>query len=191
MSRASRIEHAHTRVVIALLRRLDKPLIRFCEVGVLEASNAYYIARELPNCELWLVDQYEPVGNFHVHQEIGAWTHEQFSGAMLKAIGRMRRFSDRVRWIISGDLAAAERIPSGFFDMVFLDHLHDLDTMRLSLPKWYDKISTGGYFAGHDYGGTLDDYGVGGVKQAVDEFCDDRGLIVEIHSGHVWAVKCQ
>ena len=184
-----RANRAHTRSLAELLRRINNPQPKVCEVGVLEAENCCPLAEMEPEAQFWLIDPYQPVGDKDVHREIGGWSQEQFSGAMLKAIGRMRPFSSRVQWIFAKDYEAAEFLPDRFFDLVFLDHLHDLDSMNRSLPIWTKKVSSRGFLSGHDYGGLQDRRGHGGVKEAVDRFFGDCGMDVETMSGNVWAVR--
>ncbi len=188
----SQVNHAHSRSLIRLLRQSGKPAgdrLQICEVGVLEAANAEHLAFYFPDAILWLIDPYAVVNNPAVNGEIGTWNQEQFSGCMLKGIGRMRDFADRVRWIFSSDAQVVGQFPDGFFDLVFLDHLHDAPSMQRSLPLWLPKVAAGGIFAGHDYDSKMDCGGFYGVKSSVDPFFAARRMPVIVAGGHVWAVR--
>jgi len=55
------------------------------------------------------------------------------------------------------------QIPDGSLDCVFVDADHSYDAVRQDLSFWWRKIRVGGQMLG-------DDYWMGDVKRAVDEF---------------------
>lgn len=63
-------------------------------------------------------------------------------------------------------------LPYNTADFVFLDGNHDYENVKQELIKFFDILKPGGMIAGHDYG--HDSYP--GVKQAVDEFCKEKGI---------------
>ncbi len=186
------MNHAHSRSLIRLLRKAGHGKtshLQLCEVGVLAGINAASLAGHFPAATLWLIDPYSRVKNPRVNGEIGTWGQEQFSGTMLQAIGRLRPFGDRVRWLITHDHLVVSQFPDGFLDLVFLDHLHDAATMERSLPLWLPKIKPGGFLTGHDYGSKMDREGVYGVQSSVDAFFAERKMPVEVWGGHVWVAR--
>jgi hypothetical protein len=73
---------------------------------------------------------------------------------------------------------AAERVPDGSLDFVYVDARHDYESVLEDLHAWYSKLKPGGIFAGHDYANGHFAQGDFGVKAAVDEFFGERGIAV-------------
>jgi hypothetical protein len=78
-----------------------------------------------------------------------------------KAIARYAN----VAWHV-GTSAELAHIVHGPFDMIFLDAMHDYESVKADIDRWWPKLKAGGIFAWHDYG--HGDFP--GVKQAVDEW---------------------
>lgn len=62
--------------------------------------------------------------------------------------------------------------PDNYFDIVYIDTVHDYRITSQELALCSSKVKTGGIIAGHDYtpGNLIDAYSYG-VIQAVQEFC--------------------
>lgn len=76
--------------------------------------------------------------------------------------------------IIRGfSVETAKKFSDNHFDWIYLDALHDYDSIRDDIEAWYPKLKKGGIFGGHDYVMT-NKTGVSrnGVVQAVHEFMD-------------------
>jgi hypothetical protein len=56
--------------------------------------------------------------------------------------------------------------PDNYFDFVYIDALHDYDSVIEDLTVWYPKVRVGGLFSGHDY----NNRGGKRSKKAVDHF---------------------
>ena len=65
---------------------------------------------------------------------------------------------------------AAERVPEGSLDFVYIDARHDYGSVLEDLDAWFSKVKPGGIIAGHDYADGDFPQGKFGVKSAVDEF---------------------
>jgi hypothetical protein len=93
---------------------------------------------------------------------------------------RLAPFGERSDiWRMTGD-EAAQRIPDGSLDFVYLDARHDYASVKSDLQVWFPKVAPGGVLAGHDYlDGDLPE-GDFGVRSAVDEFFAARGLAVGV-----------
>lgn len=48
-------------------------------------------------------------------------------------------------------LEAAQQIPDNSLDFVYIDALHDFDSVMLDIINWVPKVRPGGIVAGHDY----------------------------------------
>ncbi len=61
---------------------------------------------------------------------------------------------------------AHELIPADKqFDLIFLDAMHDYDSVREDALRWWPRVKPGGYLAMHDYG----HWDFPGVERAADE----------------------
>jgi predicted O-methyltransferase YrrM len=61
----------------------------------------------------------------------------------------MKRYKN-VTKIKKDSVAAAADFEDGFFDFVYLDAFHELDTVKKEIRAWVPKIKPGGYIGGHD-----------------------------------------
>jgi len=87
-----------------------------------------------------------------------------------QTVARLDRFGDRASiWRTTGDEAAA-KIPARSLDWVYLDAMHDRDSVERDLRTWWPKLREGGIFAGHDYLEGRRGVTEFGVRPAVDEF---------------------
>lgn len=81
-----------------------------------------------------------------------------------------------VLWMPS--LQAAETVPGGWADFVFVDAGHSYSAVKADLEAWEPKVRPGGWFGGHDYHSNHP-----GVIRAVDE----RFGEVDLLEGWIWA----
>lgn len=157
----------HSRHLVELIRQGlgEGPLVG-AEVGVWEGQNSAALLSRFPKLELCLVDRYKWVETCDLR--MNNMTQQDFDNARVKAWEQTEFAKDRRYFVPLDSVEAAKQFDNGRFDFVFLDASHDYESMQNNLPAWYLKIRTGGLFCGHDYGGQH--YG---VKQAVDEFCQN------------------
>lgn len=67
--------------------------------------------------------------------------------------------------------SAAESFENESIDCVWVDALHDYDSVLKDLTAWYPKVKKGGILGGHDF-----NYDFGGVPRAVHDFCVKNAL---------------
>ena len=67
--------------------------------------------------------------------------------------------------------SAAESFENESIDCVWVDALHDYDSVLKDLTAWYPKVKKGGILGGHDF-----NYDFGGVPLAVHDFCVKNAL---------------
>lgn len=67
--------------------------------------------------------------------------------------------------------SAAESFENESIDCVWVDALHDYDSVLKDLTAWYPKVKKGGILGGHDF-----NYDFGGVPKAVHDFCVKNAL---------------
>jgi SAM-dependent methyltransferase len=66
---------------------------------------------------------------------------------------------------------AAEKFENESIDCIWVDALHDYDSVLKDLNAWYPKVKKGGILGGHDF-----NYDFGGVPKAVHDFCVKNAL---------------
>lgn len=66
---------------------------------------------------------------------------------------------------------AADKFDNESIDCIWIDALHDYDSVKKDLIAWYPKVKKGGMLGGHDF-----NYDFGGVPKAVHDFCVNNGL---------------
>ena len=147
------------------------------EVGVAEAEFSDHIlshwaGRRLISIDPWLEmapDEY--VDGCNHPQAVMEESYEV-------ARRRLARFGDRSEiWRLRGD-EAAERVPHGSLDFVYIDARHSYEAVREDLTDWFKLVRPGGIISGHDYNDGVFAEGLHGVRSAVDEFFGERGLRV-------------
>lgn len=72
------------------------------------------------------------------------------------------RFAN-VKWLALPSLEAAQLL-TGMYDFIFIDAMHDRDSVAADIEAWWPKLRPGGVMAFHDYA----DQTWAGVKEAVD-----------------------
>lgn len=60
---------------------------------------------------------------------------------------------------------ACKLFSDNYFDVIYIDAIHQYDPVKLDIINWLPKIKKYGFIAGHDY----DNKFFPGVKQAIDE----------------------
>ena len=93
----------------------------------------------------------------------------------LKACG----VRDDVRPIVALSWEVAYLFDDGEVDFVWVDADHSYESVKKDLAAWCPKVKSPTCLAGHDYSEA-------GVKQAVDEFAGDHGLIVNVYNPTGW-----
>lgn len=135
----------------------------FAEVGCWLGRSAALMGVEIINADkdlhLYCIDHWK--GSVE-HKDVPADLYEQF----LANIAPVKSVITPVR----GDSAkTAEKFPDRFFHFVFIDAGHEFDDVAADIEAWLPKVAPGGLIAG-------DDYGMQGVKSAVDELLPNAKL---------------
>jgi hypothetical protein len=100
------------------------------------------------------------------------------------------RFAEDRRRIIKSDtVAASAMVDDASLDFVFVDADHSYEGCRRDIDAWVGKLRPGGLLCGHDYDRTDLPNARWGVKQAVTEFAEARGLTVELGEDHTWFIR--
>lgn len=191
----------HTDTLIRVFQKeLGGPPLFGTEVGVWRGENALALVEAFPSLRMRLVDCYEALPDWdHISkdeiQAIEKEAHDRLPTSSVwhcpakdpldveQRFGNRRFCFDKIRSVEGSH---------GWFrlqDFVFLDANHYLDHVRADLAAWWPRVRPGGIFCGHDYNGLMDQRGKWGVKKAVDEFADRKGLEVHKGRGRIWWIK--
>lgn len=104
---------------------------------------------------------------------------------------RLSIFGERSKVLRMSSQEASEMFRNHYFDFVYIDADHRYEAVRQDLMLWYSKVRPGGIIAGHDYRDGAVDWESGlrsyyGVKQAVDEFFNDKKLEIKTTDEPDW-----
>ena len=122
--------------------------------------------------EIWLVDPWA-----EMHPEFPTFypsiNHVSVSREddMHTARTIMEKYGDRVHFMRTTSVEAASRIMYESIDFVYLDGLHDFESVSRDIEAWYPKVRKNGIISGHDYHPDLPD-----VIRAVDDFRERAGI---------------
>jgi hypothetical protein len=106
---------------------------------------------------------------------------------MQTAITIMEKYGDRVHFMRTTSVEAASYRMDETADFVYIDGLHEFESVSQDIGLWYPKVRSGGIIAGHDYHPDLQD-----VVRAVDEFREKTGIelfFTEDQMPSWWGIK--
>lgn len=141
------------------------------EVGVFRAEFSAVLLQRSALRVLYLVDPWAGTGTKH------AWDGDAMYADVQTA---MAPYGERVRLLRQTSLEAAARFRPGELDFVYIDGLHDYESVKADIAAWRPLVrsgKTGGVLAGHDYSR----HGRKGVIQAVTEAFGPGGRVHITH----------
>lgn len=100
---------------------------------------------------------------------------------------RVSTFGDRATIYRKRSVDAAQMVQDGSLDFVFIDADHTYEGVKSDLNSWFKKLKKGGILSGHDFKNT--DYPCWGVEKAVNEFCQEHNLVLELGHNFTWFAK--
>lgn len=149
------------------------------EVGVRYGNYACIILDNCPKVNLVAIDTWEPnPENFDPDGSYASCKH-----AFLK-------YGDRARMVKAYSPGIAGVFEDGSLDFVYIDALHDYESVLADIKAWWPKVRVGGILAGHDFS-----HDWPGVMRAVKEVFDDFYLTKaegrDDKQPSWWVEKCQ
>lgn len=101
-------------------------------------------------------------------------SQDQFDLIFQRVVNKFSK-DDRIMIMRETSLEAAEYAGDCLqCDFVYIDANHDYEHAQQDIAAWYPKVKISGYLAGHDYDND------NGVVKAVNEFCIDRNIDLQI-----------
>lgn len=129
-----------TRITLAQLFA-DLGYTRGAEIGVEFGYFSEVLCRENPKLKLKCVDPWAPYGRSDKAKEDGVYD---------KAVERLRGFPG-TEIIRLPSMEAVKDVPDVSLDFVYIDALHDFDSVIKDLLFWVPKVRMGGMISGHDF----------------------------------------
>jgi hypothetical protein len=90
--------------------------------------------------------------------------------------GLLDPFGDRAEMVKGYSPFAAEMFEDNSLDFIYIDGLHDYESVKADIAGFYPKLKVGGIISGHDY--HLEDWP--GVYNAVNEFISQNELEINV-----------
>ena len=137
------------------------------EVGVWEGDNAYSLFNQLDVKKLYLIDPYE---NYTDSTQGEGLLERPFDRAKERARVLVEQYP--TEWLYKKSVDAVKEVKEKL-DFVYIDADHQYEYVIEDLETWYPKLKKGATMAGHDYN-------IPDVKRAVDEFCENNNLKLEL-----------
>ena len=144
-----------------LVEWLDNPKLG-AEIGVKEGRCISHLLNNFPGLTMYAIDPWE-------QQEDGAedysdWDFDRIYHEFKK---NTQHVHDNIIECRCYSEDAAELVPDGVLDFVFIDAQHDYASVKRDIQLWLPKVKKGGMISGHDY--NPDPNRNYGVIEAVDE----------------------
>lgn len=152
------------------------------EIGVLAGSFSRRVLSEWKGKVYYMVDLWVPQPS-EVYREN---TEGRDYNALYQECLDVAKKDPRVTIIRDDSVHAAESIPDGFLDCVFIDANHSYEAVRADMIAWFPKVKVGGIFAGHDYGNDTNPPHWCEVKRAVDEWMSDHNRMFTYSRCNSW-----
>lgn len=139
------------------------------EVGTEEGVYAEQLCRALPGLNLTCVDAWETYPGYQEHrrrqEKLDRWHAQTVERLAPFGVNVLRQYS----------VAAAEGIPDGSLDFVYIDANHELRFVLEDLYTWLPKVRAGGIVAGHDFRGHVGSLRID-VEVAVRAYTQAKGI---------------
>ena len=142
---------------------------KVAEIGIWKGHTVRYMLRNTGDKikEYWAIDPWTlfPPG----HGRVTLKTMDDWNGMYKRLCLDMVRFHPVLKVMRLTSDQAAPLFPNHYFDLVFIDAMHDYENVKKDINLWLPKVKPGGVLSGHDYGVRKQP----GVKIAVDELFTD------------------
>ena len=110
------------------------------EIGVQGGRHARLMFQTIPDLKLYCVDPWESYNRMKEHK---------IKALYERCLKRLEGYNAEIMKMTS--MEAVGKIPDGSLDFVYIDALHEFDSVMMDIICWSPKVRIGGIIAGHDY----------------------------------------
>jgi predicted O-methyltransferase YrrM len=163
---------------------LEQGYKSFVEVGCKEGRTTGHILKTVPDSRViaidpWIVQEANP--NDPTKETYESWDFKKIEAEFYANVGEEGRKRCDMMRMTSEEAANHWRHKDSQFDLVFIDALHDYESVMKDISLWWPKVRKGGVLAGHDF-----NHKWPGVERAVADHFNLMGVGVGFDS--VWFV---
>jgi hypothetical protein len=137
------------------------------EIGVQRGEYTEVLFKKNPELKMYCIDPWTPYKQYPV----------QWKQDMIEKEARERLAAYNVEFIKKTSEEALKDIANNSLDFVYIDALHDFDSVMLDLIGWSRKVKSGGMISGHDF---IYHHGMG-VVPAVEVYA-------RVHNINLWYI---
>lgn len=148
---------------------------KIAELGVYKGEFSEVLLNNCVPKELVLIDLWDAESHIASADADGN-NLEHIKGSDLCAEVMNKFFDKKNVVVIKGFTDEILKYPNDYFDVIYIDADHSYAGCKNDLKNAFQKIRNGGIISGHDYEWNFEkakSYYEFGVKQAVDEFCEE------------------
>jgi len=110
------------------------------EIGVLDGRHSRIMMENVPGLKLFCIDPWVAFNRM---------SEEKIAKIYKRCQDRLKNYD--VEYMRMTSMEAIEKIPDRSLDFVYIDGLHEFDSIMMDLIHWSKKVRFGGIVAGHDY----------------------------------------
>ncbi len=132
------------------------------EIGVERGKYSRVLCDVIPGVKIFCVDPWRAFGRNSIEKEEVNYQ---------KALAYLSGCNVEIMRMTS--LEASQKISDSSLDFVYIDALHDFDSVMMDIILWSPKVRVGGIISGHDY---VNYYNTG-VIQAVTSYTQSHNIL--------------
>jgi SAM-dependent methyltransferase len=131
---------------------LNLNLKTFVEVGCKEGRTAGHILKSVPDSTVIAIDPWMPMEKTSdpTRETYADWDFAKIEKEFWANVGEHKDRCTMLRQT-SIDAATNCQLLADGFDLVFIDALHDYDSVMADIHAWWPLVRNGGVIAGHDF----------------------------------------
>lgn len=134
------------------------------EIGVWKGAYSEQFCKAMPGVAWHAIDTWAPYAAYRETKNDAALIHHAYAEA------RLRLAPFHCAMMRMSSLEAAEQIPDGSLDVIYIDGNHEASFVLEDLEAWTPKLRSSGILAGHDYRVPPKSKAFIQVKAAVDQY---------------------
>jgi len=153
------------------------------EIGVWKGIFTFEILKLLPDIEkYYCIDSWKMYPDYKKAVKGKAHLEANYDNIFKIYKNQVKQFNNKITTLRMMSKEAADHIPDGYLDWVFIDANHSYKYVKEDIMTWNPKVKVGGLLSGHDYG--RNQHSDIEVTKAVDE------LVPNVNKGDngVWYI---